>query len=81
MLTVVPGTPLHRAMPKGAYVESSEKEKLEEIYEFVRCLTNETIFMNEHASNLFHVQCKLPESKNELLEYIKSFMENPSRYS
>ena len=76
MLTIVPGTPLYRATLKGAYVESTEKEKLEEIYEFVRCLTNETIFMNEHASNLFHVQCKLPESKSELLAYIKMFMES-----
>ncbi len=76
MLTLVPGTPLYRAMLKGAYVESTEMEKLEEIYEFVRCLTNETIFMNEHASNLFHVQCKLPESKSELLAYIKTFMES-----
>lgn len=76
MLTVVPGTPLYRAMQNGAYVESTEKEKLEEIYEFVRCLTNDTIFMNEHASNLFHVQCKLPESKTELLDYIKNFIDN-----
>ena len=76
MLTVVPGTPLYRAMQKGVYVESTEMEKLEEIYEFVRCLTNDTIFMNEHASNLFHVQCKLPDAKNELLEYIKNFTDN-----
>lgn len=51
MLTVVPGTPLYRAMEKGLYSESTETEKLEEIYELVRCLTNDTIFMNEHASN------------------------------
>lgn len=75
MLTVVPGTPLYRAIEKGLYVESTEKEKLEEIYEFVRCLTNKTIFMNEHASNLFHVQCSLPDAKEELLAYIKKFME------
>ena len=76
MLTIVPGTPLYRAMLNGAYAESAEKEKLEEIYEFIRCLTNDTIFMNEHASNLFHVQCRLPESKNELLAYVKAFMES-----
>ena len=75
MLTLVPGTPLYRAMLKGAYVESTEIEKLEEIYEFVRCLTNDTVFMNEHASNLFHVQCRLPESKSDLLAYIKAFMD------
>ena len=75
MLTLVPGTPLYRATLKGAYVESTEMEKLPEIYEFVRCLTNDTIFMNEHASNLFHVQCRLPESKSDLLAYIKAFMD------
>ena len=75
MLTVVPGTPLYRAMEKGLYMESTEMEKLEEIYELVRCLTNDTIFMNEHASNLFHVQCHIPEQKEELLSYIRKFME------
>ena len=75
MLTVVPGTPLYRAMEKGLYTESTEMEKLEEIYELVRCLTNDTIFMNEHASNLFHVQCRIPEQKEELLSYIRKFME------
>ena len=64
MLTVVPGTPLYRAMEKGKYTESTEKEKLEEIYEFIKCLTNDTIFMNEHASNLFHVECRIPDQKD-----------------
>ena len=75
MMTVVPGTPLYRAMEKGLYTESTETETLEEIHEFVRCLTNDTIFMNEHASNLFHVKCRIPEQKEELLEYIRKFME------
>ncbi|MBQ4512441.1 MAG: radical SAM protein [Anaerolineaceae bacterium] len=75
MLTVVPGTPLYRAMEKGLYVESTETEKLEEMYELVRCLTNETIFMNEHASNLFHVKCRIPEEKDELLSFIQKFIE------
>ena len=75
MLTVVTGTPLYRAVEKGLYMESTEIEKLEEIYEFVRCLTNDTIFMNEHASNLFHVQCRIPEAKKELLAYIRKIIE------
>ncbi|MBQ9269200.1 MAG: hypothetical protein IJ206_06725 [Oscillospiraceae bacterium] len=74
MLTVVPGTPLFRAVEKGLYTESTEMEKLEEIHELVRCLTNDTIFMNEHASNLFHVKCRIPEEKVELLSYIRKFM-------
>ena len=69
MLTVVPGTPLYRALEKGLYAESTEKEKLEEIHELVRCLTNDTIFMNEHASNLFHVKCRIPEEKEAILAY------------
>lgn len=75
MMTVVPGTPLYRAVEKGLYIESTEMEKLEEIYEFVRCLTNDTIFMNEHASNLFHVQCRIPDQKEELLTYIRKFID------
>jgi hypothetical protein len=31
--------------------------------------------MNEHASNLFHVRCRIPEAKEELLAYIGKFME------
>lgn len=76
MLTVVPGTPLYRAVEKGMYAESAEMEKLEEIHELVRCLNNDTIFMNEHASNLFHVMCRIPEQKEELLAYIRKFMES-----
>ena len=65
MMTAVPGTPMYRAMEKGLYTESTETEKLEEIHEFVRCLTNDTIFMNEHASNLFHVKRRIPEQKRD----------------
>ena len=75
MMTIVPGTPLYRAVEKGLYTELTEMEKLEEIHEFVRCLTNDTIFMNEHASNLFHVKCRIPEAKEELLAYSRKFME------
>ncbi|MBQ7586639.1 MAG: hypothetical protein IJT37_01265 [Lachnospiraceae bacterium] len=36
-----------------------------------------TKFMNEHASNLFlHVECRIPEQKEELLAYIRKFMED-----
>ena len=42
----------------------------------MRCLTNDTVFMNEHASNTFHVQCRLPEAKDELLECIEGLMDH-----
>ena len=40
----------------------------------MRCLTNDTVFMNEHDSNLFHVQCRIPYTKDELLKYIDDFI-------
>ena len=33
-----------------------------------------SMFMNEHASNLFHVQCRIPYAKDELLAYIDDFI-------
>jgi len=75
MLTVVPGTPLHKMIQLGKYVESTEKEKLAEAQELVRCLTNDTIFMTEHASNLFHVECQLPCDKQALIDYIQQLID------
>ena len=40
---------------------------------FLNGVTNDTIFMNEHASNLFHVRCRIPEKKEALLAYIRKF--------
>jgi len=71
----VPGTPLHKLIQHGKYVESTEKEKLEEAKEFVRCLTNNTVFMTEHASNLFHVECRLPDDKEQLMAYIQQIID------
>ena len=34
--------------------------------------------MNEHASNLFHVQCRIPHAKDQLLAYIDDFIERSS---
>jgi len=75
MLTIVPGTPLWRMIQKGLYEESTEKEKLEGTQGFIRNLTNETIFMNEHASNVFHVQCNLPEGKDAVIDYIQKIID------
>ena len=41
-----------------------------------RCLTHDTILMKEHASNLFHVKCRLPDAKDDPLASIKQFTEN-----
>ena len=57
------------------YTAAQARAQPEEIHELARCLTNDTIFMNEHASNLFHVKCRIPEAREELLRYIERFME------
>lgn len=44
----------------------------------MRCLTNDIVFMNEHASNLFHVQCRIPHAKDQLHAYIDDFIERSS---
>ena len=75
MLTVVPGTPLYRLMNTGRYEESTEKEKLEEAREFVRCIQNETVYMTEHASNQFHVCCNLPEDREAVMKYIQKMID------
>ena len=31
--------------------------------------------MNEHASNLFHVKCSLPEDKKGVLDYIQKLID------
>lgn len=56
-------------------MESTEMEKHKEIHGLVRRLTVATIFMNEHASNTFHVSCPLPYAKDELLAHIETLME------
>lgn len=71
----VPGTPLYRLMNTGRYEESTEKEKLEEAREFVRCIQNETVYMTEHASNQFHVCCNLPEDREAVMKYIQKMID------
>ena len=69
-LTLVPGTVLYRKRVKGEYVEATEMEKIAEAQEFLRCLTNKTIFMTEHISVPYHVKAILPEDKEELIASI-----------
>ncbi|MBQ6247422.1 MAG: hypothetical protein IJK04_11185 [Kiritimatiellae bacterium] len=38
-----------------------------------------TIFINEHASNLFHVKCRIPEEKEALLAYIRKFADGSDK--
>ena len=75
MLTVVPDTPLWDMMKEGKFVEEGELEKLEELQELLRCLNCETTFMNEHASNFFHIACELPRQRDEAIAYIQNIID------
>lgn len=64
-----------RLDPDARTIQLLSANPLALAYDRLRCLTNDTIFMNEHASNLFHVRCRIPEAKEELLSYIRRFKE------
>lgn len=70
-LTIVPGTILYRKRDKGEYIEATEKEKLQEAQEFLKCLTNHTIFMAEHISVPYRVCATLPEDKKKVIVAIE----------
>ena len=74
-LTLIPGTPLFYQKMKGKFEEATEIERLKEMQEFLRCLTNETIFLSDHISMPFFVRAKLPEKKFELIEGIQKIIE------
>lgn len=81
MLTVLPQTPLWDSVKSGEFVEAPEIEKLEETKELISCLDCETVFMNEHASNSFHLICHLPDQKIEALEYIQDVIDRSTEES
>ncbi|MBQ9480398.1 MAG: radical SAM protein, partial [Selenomonadaceae bacterium] len=52
-LTLIPKTNLYYQKMKGKFVEATEVERLREMQEFLRRLTNRTIFLSDHISMPF----------------------------
>ena len=73
-LTLVPGTNLFYQKKRGKFFEATEIERLKEMQEFLRDLTNETIFLSDHISMPFFVEAKLPKDKEILIEGIKKII-------
>lgn len=69
-LTLIPKTPLYYQKMKGKFVEAGEVERLREMQEFLRRLTNRTIFLSDHISMPFFVKAPLPEKKLEIINAI-----------
>lgn len=74
-LTLVPKTNLYYMKMKGKFEEATEVERLREMQEFLRRLTNETIFLSDHISMPFFVKAKLPEQKNKIIEGIDKIID------
>ena len=66
-LTLFPDTPLMAAKKNGTFEEATEEERLEEMKEFIRCLTIPTIFVAEHTTIPIPVRGRLPEDKERLM--------------
>ncbi len=74
-LTLIPRTPLYRRKEKGGFVEAGEHERLQEMLDFIRYLTNETIFLSDHVSVPFRAKAALPSQKAHLIAEIREVME------
>ena len=75
-LTLVPKTPLYYQKLKGKFEEACEIERLEEMQEFLRRLTNETIFLSDHVSMPFFVRAELPKQREELIDGIQKIIDD-----
>ena len=69
-LTPVPGTNLFYQRQKGKFIEATEVERLREMQEFLRRLTNRTVFLSDHISMPFFVKAELPEKRDEIISGI-----------
>ncbi len=69
-LTLVPQTPLYYQKMKGKFVEAGEVERLREMQEFLRRLTNRTVFLSDHVSMPFFARAELPARTSEIINAI-----------
>lgn len=74
-LTLVPGTNLFYQRQKGKFVEATEVERLREMQEFLRRLTNRTAFLSDHISMPFFVKAELPEKRDEIISGIDKIID------
>ena len=74
-LTLVPKTNLYHMKMKGKFEEATEVERLREMQEFLRRLTNETVFLSDHISMPFFVRAKLPARRDEIIAGIDKIID------
>ena len=74
-LTLVPKTNLYHMKMKGKFEEATEVERLREMQEFLRRLTNETVFLSDHISMPFFVKAELPARRDEIIAGIDKIID------
>lgn len=74
-LTLMPGSQLFRLAQKDAFREATEKEKLQELMEFIKCLTTPTIFRAEHVSIAVPLAGYIPEDKEEMMSRLQKVID------
>jgi radical SAM superfamily enzyme YgiQ (UPF0313 family) len=75
-LTLMPGSRLFRQAQKDTFQEASEKEKLQEMMEFIRCLTTPTLFKAEHVSIAVPLAGYIPRDQGKMLEQLQQSINN-----
>lgn len=74
-LTLFPDTPLSRDVAEGKFAEATELERMEEMQEFIRCLTVPTIFRAEHVTMPVRINGRVPEDKDAMINRLQETMD------
>ena len=70
-LTLFPDTPLSAEVDAGTFEEATELERIQELQEFIRCLTTETIFRAEHVTIPVPIYGKVPQDNAKMIAKFK----------
>lgn len=74
-LMVVPGTPLHEALEKGAFVLPDKFELIEELRAMVaESQLENCLFFSNHASNYVPIQARMPRDKENILHELDAVL-------
>ena len=71
-LTLFPDTPLSEEVDVGTFEEATELERIQELQEFIRCLTTKTIFRAEHVTIPVPIYGKIPEDNEKMIKKLQN---------
>lgn len=74
-LTVFPSTPLSEDIINKKFEEATEIERIEEMQEFIRCLTIETTFRAEHVTITVPVSGKVPQDTERMISELQKVID------